>query len=246
MDEVARVARERRPKLLLAGWSAYPRQLDFARFREIADEVGALLMVDMAHFAGLVAAGLHPSPVPHADVVTSTTHKTIGGGRGGLILCKQEHAKAIDIGGLPRPAGRAAGARDRRQGGRVQDRDERQLPRAPGAHARRRPRARRRGAEDRRRRERAHRRHRRSPDPRRPARVRARRPAGGGPPARDRRHGQPQRRPVRPAPADGLERPADRHPGARDARDFRRRTSPRSARSSPPRSRATSRSARAS
>src|SRR4051794_19026550 len=81
MDEVARIARERRPKLLLAGWSAYPRQLDFVRFREIADEVGALLMVDMAHFAGLVAAGLHPSPVAAgADVVTTTIHKTIGGG----------------------------------------------------------------------------------------------------------------------------------------------------------------------
>jgi glycine hydroxymethyltransferase len=96
MDEVARIARERKPRLLLAGWSAYPRQLDFARFREIADEVGALLMVDMAHFAGLVAAGLHPSPVPHADVVTSTTHKTIGGGRGGLILCRAEHQRKID------------------------------------------------------------------------------------------------------------------------------------------------------
>src|SRR5215218_8087283 len=96
MDEVARIARERRPKMLLAGWSAYPRQLDFARFREIADEVGALLMVDMAHFAGLVATGLHPSPVPHADVVTSTTHKTIGGGRGGLILCRAEHQRKID------------------------------------------------------------------------------------------------------------------------------------------------------
>jgi glycine hydroxymethyltransferase len=96
MDEVARIARERRPKMLLAGWSAYPRQLDFARFREIADEVGALLMVDMAHFAGLVAAGLHPSPVPHADVVTSTTHKTIGGGRGGVILCRAEHQRKVD------------------------------------------------------------------------------------------------------------------------------------------------------
>jgi glycine hydroxymethyltransferase len=101
MDEVARIARERRPKLLLAGWSAYPRQLDFARFREIADEVGALLMVDMAHFAGLVAAGVHPNPVPYADVVTSTVHKTIGGARGGLILCKQEHAKAINSGVFP-------------------------------------------------------------------------------------------------------------------------------------------------
>jgi glycine hydroxymethyltransferase len=101
MDEVARIARERRPKLLLAGWSAYPRQLDFPAFREIADEVGALLLVDMAHFAGLVAAGLHPSPVPYADVVTSTTHKTIGGGRGGLILCKEEHAKKIDSAVFP-------------------------------------------------------------------------------------------------------------------------------------------------
>ena len=86
MDEVARLARERQPKLIIAGWSAYPRQLDFAAFRAIADEVGALLMVDMAHFAGLVAAGLHPSPVPHAHVVTSTTHKTLGGPRGGIIL----------------------------------------------------------------------------------------------------------------------------------------------------------------
>ncbi|MDW5596638.1 serine hydroxymethyltransferase [Conexibacter stalactiti] len=96
MDEVAKIARERKPKLLLAGWSAYPRQLDFVRFREIADEVGALLMVDMAHFAGLVAAGLHPSPVPYADVVTSTTHKTIGGGRGGLILSREEHARRLN------------------------------------------------------------------------------------------------------------------------------------------------------
>ncbi len=102
MDEVARVARERRPKLLLAGWSAYPRQLDFARFREIADEVGALLMVDMAHFAGLVAAGLHPNPLEYgADVVTTTTHKTLGGPRAGVILCKQEHAKKIDSAVFP-------------------------------------------------------------------------------------------------------------------------------------------------
>jgi glycine hydroxymethyltransferase len=101
MDEVARIARERRPRVLLAGWSAYPRQLDFARFREIADEVGAYLVVDMAHFAGLVAAGLHPSPVPHAHVVTSTTHKTIGGGRGGLILCTEEHAKAVNSAVFP-------------------------------------------------------------------------------------------------------------------------------------------------
>jgi glycine hydroxymethyltransferase len=102
MDEVARIARARRPKLLLAGWSAYPRQLDFARFREIADEVGALLMVDMAHFAGLVAAGLHPNPIEFgADVVTTTTHKTLGGPRAGIILCKSEHAKKIDSAVFP-------------------------------------------------------------------------------------------------------------------------------------------------
>ncbi|HEV2974269.1 MAG TPA: serine hydroxymethyltransferase [Solirubrobacteraceae bacterium] len=102
MDAVAQIARERRPKLLLAGWSAYPRQLDFARFREIADEVGALLMVDMAHFAGLVAAGLHPNPLQFgADVVTTTTHKTLGGPRAGAILCKQELAKKIDSAVFP-------------------------------------------------------------------------------------------------------------------------------------------------
>jgi len=101
MDEVARIARERKPKLIVAGWSAYPRQLDFPRFREIADEVGALLMVDMAHFAGLVAADLHPSPVPHAQVVTTTIHKTIGGGRGGMILCEEEYAKKINSAVFP-------------------------------------------------------------------------------------------------------------------------------------------------
>jgi glycine hydroxymethyltransferase len=102
MDEVARIARERKPKMLLAGWSAYPRELDFVRFREIADEVGALLMVDMAHFAGLVAAGLHPSPVAAgADVVTTTTHKTLGGPRAGIILCKEEYAKKIDSAVFP-------------------------------------------------------------------------------------------------------------------------------------------------
>ena len=101
MDEVERIARERRPKLLLAGWSAYPRILDFERFRAIADAVGAYLMVDMAHFAGLVAAGIHPNPVPYADVVTSTVHKTLGGARGGLILCREEHAKTINSAVFP-------------------------------------------------------------------------------------------------------------------------------------------------
>jgi len=101
MAEVERLARERRPKLIIAGWSAYPRQLDFAEFRRIADSVGAYLMVDMAHFAGLVAAGLHPSPVPHAHVVTSTTHKTLGGPRGGVILAQQELAKKFNSSVFP-------------------------------------------------------------------------------------------------------------------------------------------------
>jgi glycine hydroxymethyltransferase len=101
MDEVERIATEQRPKMILAGWSAYPRVLDFERFRAIADAVGAYLMVDMAHFAGLVAAGIHPNPVPYADVVTSTVHKTLGGARGGLILCKEEYAKKINSAVFP-------------------------------------------------------------------------------------------------------------------------------------------------
>ncbi len=95
-DEVERIAKEAKPKLIIAGASAYSRVIDFERFSKIAKEVGAIFMVDMAHIAGLVAAGLHPSPVPYADVVTTTTHKTLRGPRGGLILCKAEHAKAID------------------------------------------------------------------------------------------------------------------------------------------------------
>ena len=95
-DEVRRIALECKPKIIVAGASAYPRAIDFKKFREICDEVGAYLMVDMAHIAGLVAAGVHESPVPYADVVTSTTHKTLRGPRGGLILCKEQHAKAID------------------------------------------------------------------------------------------------------------------------------------------------------
>ena len=96
MEEVRARALEVRPRLIVAGYTAYPRLLDFPAFREIADEVGALLMVDMAHFAGLVAGGAHPSPVPHSDVVTLTTHKTMRGPWGGMILCRQEHAAAID------------------------------------------------------------------------------------------------------------------------------------------------------
>ena len=101
MDVVRKLAHEHKPAVIIAGWSAYPRQLDFAAFREIADEVGAKLWVDMAHFSGLVAAGLHPNPVPFADVVSTTVHKTLGGPRSGLILCKAEYAKKIDSAVFP-------------------------------------------------------------------------------------------------------------------------------------------------
>jgi glycine hydroxymethyltransferase len=100
-DDVLAKAQEHQPKMIIAGASAYSRVIDFAKFREIADEVGALLMVDMAHIAGLVAAGIHPSPVPHADFVTSTTHKTLRGPRAGMVLCKEEYAAALDRMVLP-------------------------------------------------------------------------------------------------------------------------------------------------
>jgi glycine hydroxymethyltransferase len=104
--EIERLAKEYKPKLILAGYSAYPRTIDFERFRRIADSVGALFMVDIAHIAGLVAAGVHPSPVPYAHVVTMTTHKTLRGPSGGLILCKAEYAKAIDAAVFPRMQGK--------------------------------------------------------------------------------------------------------------------------------------------
>lgn len=101
MDKLREQAIKEQPKVIIAGWSAYPRTLDFAAFRSIADEVGAKLWVDMAHFAGLVAAGLHPSPVPHADVVSTTVHKTLGGPRSGLILAKQDYAKKLNSSVFP-------------------------------------------------------------------------------------------------------------------------------------------------
>jgi len=104
-DEVARLAAEHRPKLIVCGGSAYPRQVDSKRFRAVADETGARLLCDMAHFAGLVAAGLHPDPVPYCDVVTSTTHKTLAGPRAGFILCREEHATAIDRAVFPMTQG---------------------------------------------------------------------------------------------------------------------------------------------
>lgn len=105
MDRVADRARDVRPDLIVAGWSAYPRILPFDEFARIAGDVGAPLVVDMAHFAGLVAAGIHPSPVPHADIVTTTTHKTLRGPRGGMILCREEHAAAVDSAVFPRTQG---------------------------------------------------------------------------------------------------------------------------------------------
>ena len=101
MDQVREQALAEKPNVIIAGWSAYPRHLDFAAFRSIADEVGAKLWVDMAHFAGLVAAGLHPSPVPHADVVSTTVHKTLGGPRSGMILAKEEWAKKLNSAVFP-------------------------------------------------------------------------------------------------------------------------------------------------
>jgi len=100
-DEIAQLARQHRPKMIVAGHSAYPRQIDAEPFRKIADEVGALLMVDIAHFAGLVVAGLHPSPVPYADLVTTTTHKTLRGPRGGMIMCRQDLAKSVNSSVFP-------------------------------------------------------------------------------------------------------------------------------------------------
>src|SRR5205085_453547 len=105
-DDVLALAKQHKPKLIVCGGSAYPRAVEADRFREIADEVGALLLCDMAHFAGLVAAGLHPSPVPHCDFVTSTTHKTLSGPRAGFVLCREEHAQAVDRAVFPGMQGR--------------------------------------------------------------------------------------------------------------------------------------------
>ena len=130
MDEVARIAREHRPKMIVAGWSAYPRQLDFQRFREIADEVGAYLFVDMAHFAGLVAAGLHPSPVPYADVVAHDDPQDARRAALGHDPVPRGARQEDRLGGVPGPAGWPARARDRRQGGGAEDR---RAPRRSGS-----------------------------------------------------------------------------------------------------------------
>ena len=224
MDEVERLAKEHRPKLLLAGWSAYPRVLDFPRFREIADEVGALLMVDMAHFAGLVAAGMHPSPVPYADVVTTTVHKTLGGPRCGLILCREEYAKKINSAVFPGQQGgplehviAAKAVAFKIAASDAVQASARSAP-SPGAKA--------------------------LAEELLTAGHGVNVLTGGtdvhlvlvdlrdseldGQQAEDRlhddrHHGQPQRGAVRPAPADGHQRPARRHAGAGDPRPAGRR-----------------------
>ena len=134
------LAEEHQPKLIVAGWSAYPRQLDFAAFREIADSVGAKLMVDMAHFAGLVAAGEHPNPVEHADVVTTTIHKTLCGPRSGHDPLPRGARQGHQPGDLPGQPGRPADAHHRRQGRGAADRRDRGVPRAPAADDRQRAR----------------------------------------------------------------------------------------------------------
>jgi glycine hydroxymethyltransferase len=218
MDELHSLAKEHQPRLIIAGWSAYPRQLDFAAFREIADEVGASLLVDMAHFAGLVAAGLHPSPVPYADVTTTTTHKTLAGPRGGLILTNRaDLAKKVNSAVFP---GQQGGPLEHVIAGKAvalrlaatpefAERQQRTIDgaRSPGRAVER---ARRAG----RRRLGAQWRHRRAPGAGRPARVAAGRQAGRGPARPHRHHRQPQRRAVRPPPAHGDVRAAHRDSSA--------------------------------
>ncbi len=119
-DELARLAAEHKPKVIIVGASAYPRVIDFARIGAVAQEVGAKVMTDMAHIAGLVAAGVHPSPVPHSDFVTTTTHKTLRGPRGGMVLCRADEREGPRQVGVPRRAGRPADAHHRGQGGLLQ------------------------------------------------------------------------------------------------------------------------------
>ena len=214
-DEVRRLAQEHRPKLIVCGASAYPRAIEADRFREIADEVGALLLCDMAHIAGLVAAGLHPNPVPHCDFVTSTSHKTLAGPRAGFVLCKQEHAAALDKAVFPGMQGGpllhaiAAKATCFKIAASEAFRSYQAQIRAnadalAGRAARRRLRP-------------AHRRDGHAPRPGRPAPERLDGPRRRGPPARGEHHGEPQHRAVRrAAAAGGLRHPA-RHARGDDA-----------------------------
>ena len=219
MEEVERLAREHRPKVIVAGWSAYPRQLDFAAFRQIADAVGARLMVDMAHFAGLVAAGEHPNPVPHADVVTTTIHKTLGGPRSGMILCTEELAKDIDRSVFPGQQGGPLMHVIAAKAVALGIAQSEPVPGPPAADGCQREGVR--GGVDRRRGLGAHRGHRRAPGAGRPGADRAGRQDRREPPRRGGDHRQPQRDPVRRAPADEPIRAADRNAGADHARPGR-------------------------
>ena len=214
-DEVLALAKQHRPKLIVCGGSAYPRTVEADRFREIADEVDALLLCDMAHFAGLVAAGLHPNPVPHCDFVTSTTHKTLAGPRSGFILCREEHARESTA-PSSRECRAGRSAHDRGQGDLLPDRRHRGLPRLPGSGPRERRHARRDAAG--RRARRPHRRHRHAPAPGRPPRHRVDGQGRRGAAREGEADRQPQHRSVRRAPADDRVRDPDRHARRDDAR----------------------------
>jgi glycine hydroxymethyltransferase len=213
MDAVRATAIQFRPRVLIAGWSAYPRTLDFAAFRSIADEVGAHLWVDMAHFAGLIAAGLHPSPVPHADLVSTTVHKTLGGARSGLILGKQRFAKAVNSSVFPGtqggPAMQVVAAKavtfKIATTHEFADRQRRTLSGARIIADRLLGTERRAGGRPRR-----DRWHRRPPCARRPPRFATGRQGRRGPAAGHRHHGQPQRGAQRSAAPDGHVGPANR------------------------------------
>src|SRR5262249_51835775 len=199
-DDLLAPAKEVRPKLIVAGGSAYPRTVEADRFREIADEVGALLMTDMAHFAGLVAAGLHPNPVPHSHFVTSTTHKTLAGPRAGFVLCTEEHATALDRAVFPQMQGGplehtiAAKAACFRIAATDACARASARGRAPRGRLRRPPR-----------------RHRPPPRSPRPARDRVARPRGTGAAREIPPHGHPQHGPLRRTAADGRLRRSHRH-----------------------------------
>ena len=215
-DDVLALAKQHKPKLIVCGGSAYPRTVETDRFREIADEVGALLLCDMAHFAGLVAAGLHPNPVKDCHFVTSTTHKTLAGPRAGFILCTEEHAQAIDRAVFPGMQGGplvhtiAAKATCFRIAG------DRCVPRVPDPGARERRHAG--GDAAGRRARRAHRRHRHAPAAGRPALDGVDRQGRRGAARRGEVDGQPQHRSLRRAAADGCLRDPDRHARRHDAR----------------------------
>ena len=222
-DEVLAIAKEHRPRMIVCGGSAYPRTVEADKFREIADEVDAMLLCDMAHFAGLVAAGLHPNPVPYCDFVSSTTHKTLSGPRSGFVLCREEHAKALDRAVFPGMQGGPMEHVIAAKATCFRIAAVRRVPRVPDAGARERRRARRRAPG--RRARRPHRRHRHAPAPDRPPRLGVDGQGRRGAPCRGEHHGEPEHRPVRRAAADRRLGPAGGTPACTmrgfDEDDFR-------------------------